>query len=48
MEMGAKARRLKRDRGLSLIIVDYLQLVVPTNMGARAIARKKFPECRAR
>jgi len=30
LEMGAKARRLKRDRGLSLVIVDYLQLVVPT------------------
>jgi replicative DNA helicase len=30
LEMGAKARRLKRDRGLSLLIVDYLQLVVPT------------------
>jgi replicative DNA helicase len=29
--MGAKARRLKRDRGLSLVIVDYIQLVVPTN-----------------
>jgi replicative DNA helicase len=27
MEMGAKARRLKRDKGLSLVIVDYLQLV---------------------
>ena len=27
MEMGAKARRLKRDKGLDLIIVDYLQLV---------------------
>jgi replicative DNA helicase len=27
MEMGAKARRLKRDKGLSLLIVDYLQLV---------------------
>src|SRR6201987_3072823 len=36
MEMGAKARRLKRDRGLSLIIVDYLQLVVPTNMGRQS------------
>src|SRR5215831_8680627 len=24
LEMGAKARRLKRDRGLSLMIVDYL------------------------
>jgi replicative DNA helicase len=29
LEMGAKARRLKRDRGLSLMIVDYLQLVTP-------------------
>ena len=28
--MGAKARRLKRDRGLSLVIVDYMQLVVPS------------------
>jgi replicative DNA helicase len=27
MEMGAKARRLKRDKGLSLVILDYLQLV---------------------
>jgi replicative DNA helicase len=26
-EMGAKARRLKRDKGLSLVIVDYLQLI---------------------
>jgi replicative DNA helicase len=26
-EIGAKARRLKRDRGLSLVIVDYLQLI---------------------
>src|ERR1017187_7879396 len=31
LEMGAKARRLKRDRGLSLVIVDYIQLVVPTS-----------------
>ncbi|HEY6464849.1 MAG TPA: replicative DNA helicase [Candidatus Acidoferrales bacterium] len=31
LEMGAKARRLKRDRGLSLMIVDYLQLVTPTS-----------------
>jgi replicative DNA helicase len=30
LEMGAKARRLKRDRGLSLMMVDYIQLVVPT------------------
>src|SRR3984893_17712704 len=36
LEMGAKARRLKRDRGLSLMIVDYLQLVVPTNMSRGA------------
>lgn len=27
LEMGAKARRLKRDKGLSLVIVDYLQLI---------------------
>src|SRR5262249_11529480 len=27
VEMGAKGRRLKRDKGLSLVIVDYLQLV---------------------
>jgi replicative DNA helicase len=33
MEIGAKARRLKRDRGLSLLVVDYLQLVVPTHTG---------------
>ncbi|MGA2509327.1 MAG: replicative DNA helicase [Candidatus Acidiferrales bacterium] len=33
LEMGAKARRLKRDRGLSLMVVDYLQLVVPTHTG---------------
>ncbi|HEX5425491.1 MAG TPA: replicative DNA helicase [Candidatus Acidoferrales bacterium] len=33
LEMGAKARRLKRDKGLSLVIVDYLQLVVPSNAG---------------
>ena len=26
-EMGAKARRLMRDRGLSLVVVDYLQLI---------------------
>lgn len=33
LEMGAKARRLKRDKGLSLMIVDYMQLVVPSNTG---------------
>jgi len=26
-EIGAKARRLKKDKGLSLVIVDYLQLI---------------------
>jgi replicative DNA helicase len=36
LEMGAKARRLKRDRGLSLMIVDYLQLVVPTGTGRQS------------
>src|ERR1700690_1089833 len=33
LEMGAKARRLMRDRGLSLMIVDYLQLVAPAGSG---------------
>jgi replicative DNA helicase len=27
VELGAKARRLKRDKGLSLVVVDYLQLI---------------------
>jgi replicative DNA helicase len=36
LEMGAKARRLIRDRGLSLIIVDYLQLAVPTSTGRQS------------
>jgi replicative DNA helicase len=27
LEIGAKARRLKRDKGLSVLIVDYLQLI---------------------
>jgi replicative DNA helicase len=27
VEMGAKLRRMKRDKGLDLVIVDYLQLV---------------------
>ncbi len=27
MEMGAKCRRLARDKGLSLVLIDYLQLV---------------------
>jgi replicative DNA helicase len=26
-EIGAKARRMKRDRGLALVVVDYLQLI---------------------
>jgi replicative DNA helicase len=29
-EMSAKARRMMRDRGLSLVIVDYLQLITTT------------------
>ena len=36
LEMGAKARRLKRDRGLALMVVDYLQLVVPSNTGRQS------------
>jgi replicative DNA helicase len=27
LEIGAKARRLKRDKGMSLLVVDYLQLI---------------------
>jgi replicative DNA helicase len=27
LEIGAKARRVKRDKGLSLLVVDYLQLI---------------------
>jgi replicative DNA helicase len=27
LEIGAKARRLKRDKGLSLLVIDYLQLI---------------------
>ncbi len=27
LEIGAKARRLKRDKGLALLVVDYLQLI---------------------
>jgi len=27
LEIGAKARRLKRDKGLSLLVVDYIQLI---------------------
>lgn len=36
LEMGAKARRLKRDRGLALMIVDYIQLVVPSTGNRQA------------
>lgn len=35
LEIGAKCRRLKRDKGLALVIVDYLQLVVPSNSESR-------------
>ena len=31
LAMRAVARRLKRERGIGLIIVDYLQLMAPTN-----------------
>lgn len=31
LKMRSVARRLKREKGLELIIVDYLQLMVPTN-----------------
>lgn len=31
LKMRATARRLKREHGLGLLIVDYLQLMVPTN-----------------
>lgn len=34
LKMRATARRLKREHGLALIIVDYLQLMVPTNSRA--------------
>ena len=31
LKMRAVARRLKSEKGLGLIVVDYLQLMVPTN-----------------
>ncbi|HYF12942.1 MAG TPA: replicative DNA helicase [Candidatus Paceibacterota bacterium] len=34
LKMRAVARRLKREQGLGLLVVDYLQLMVPTNMRA--------------
>ncbi len=34
LKMRAVARRLKREHGLGLIVVDYLQLMVPTNSRA--------------
>ena len=40
IEMGAKARRLKRDRGLSMLIIDYIQLVMPSNSG-RGVSRQE-------
>ena len=46
LEIGAKARRLKRDKGLSLLVVDYLQLItaraasgVPPGGNLRCISR---------
>jgi replicative DNA helicase len=35
LKMRATARRLKKEHGLDLIIVDYLQLMVPTNSRAQ-------------
>ncbi len=34
LKMRATARRLKRENGLGLLVVDYLQLMVPTNSRA--------------
>jgi replicative DNA helicase len=34
LAMRAVARRLKRERGIGLIVVDYLQLMAPTNTKA--------------
>jgi replicative DNA helicase len=34
LSMRAVARRLKRERGIGLIVVDYLQLMMPTNTRA--------------
>ncbi len=34
LKMRSVARRLKREKGLGLIVVDYLQLMVPTNSRA--------------
>lgn len=34
LSMRAVARRLKRERGIGLIVVDYLQLMAPTNVKA--------------
>lgn len=35
LKMRAVARRLKREHGLDMIVVDYLQLMVPTNARAQ-------------
>ena len=45
MEMRAKCRRLKAEHGLSLIIVDYLQLM--SGYGKWRIGIRKFREFRA-
>ncbi len=42
MEMRAKCRRLKAEHGLSLIIVDYLQLM--SGMAERKIGTRKSRE----
>ena len=49
LEIGAKARRLMRDRGLSLVIVNYLRVVrLPPTLVAEPTVRRKFPACLAR
>ena len=43
LEIGAKARRLKRDKGLSLLIVDYLQLITARGrFGNSRLRRGRF------
>ncbi len=35
MDIRAKARRMKKDKGIGLIVIDYLQLMRPTRAGER-------------
>src|SRR2546429_7328986 len=49
LEIGAKARRLKRDKGLSMLVVDYLQLITARGrFGNRSEERRVGKECRSR